>query len=802
MLTLWIQDLRYALRQLRRSGSFTAAVILTLAVGIGLNAAIFTIVDCVLLKPLGYHDAERIYSIDTRFLDEHRSVAKLGGEDYFDVAQGLHSLDSVAYYSADQDAVQLNGKSLYLRMAGVSPRFGEVMGVEPVAGRLFRPDEVNGTEALVSEAFARDRFGSAQAAVGRPLDFNQKSRTIVGVLPSGFSFPEKSEVWIELPARPDTPSRTAYNQRAIGKTKPGVSAGQLNAELATLSRQLQTAYPEDKEKALEAVSLQDQIVVGIRPLLRLLMGSAALVMLIVCANIGHLQLVRSTRMQRDVSIRAALGATPAAVVRRVVLESLLLALAGCAAALLIAYPALRVLTLMAPPETPRLADVNLNAAVLIFSFIASLATMVITALAPSWRSWRANPATALKQEQTSSSESRRSQRLRDGLIVGQVALTLTLSVASVLLVRQMIAEAKQSLGFDAGHLVILDTHSPYPPDGQEQSAVARLQALMDTIAHTPGVTDVGAAEGVPIASDIPDAGYAIRGRSEFKPGAKLPWSDIQAVTPGFFRTMRIPLLQGRLLTDSDGATGGGVVVISQELAREQFPGVNPIGQQVMNGWGAPSKWWTIVGVVGSVRQTSAASPTEQTMYAPLAQMPFRAPGMQIAVRTHGNTEEMAQSLERLILRRYPLVAVSATTMSDAIGESSRAERFRTMLLSCFAGISILLAAVGMYGVTAYTVAQRRFEIALRFALGARRGQIVAMTLQHGVGVAGVGIAAGLVLSFALYHVFGSLLGKLPGFDAASYAIAVLAVLAISTAAVLIPGRRAAQVEPMQVLRGE
>jgi putative ABC transport system permease protein len=802
MINLWVRDLRYAFRQLRRSPSFAAGVVLTLAIGIGMNAAIFTIVDCVLLRPLGYQDADRIYSINTRFLDENRSAAKLGGDDYADVARQVHSLESVAYYNAWQDAVQLNGQSLYLRLAAVSPQFGSVMGVEPVAGRLFRPDEVNGAEVLVSSAFARDHFGSAQAALGRPLGYDQRARTIVGVLPDGFSFPERSEVWIELPAKPDIPSRTAYNQRGIGKTKPGVSAAQLNAELATLSRQLQSAYPEDREKTLEAVSLQDQIVVGIRPLLRLLMGSAALVLLIVCANIGHLQLVRSTRMQRDVSIRTALGATPAAVVRRVLLESLLLAVAGCAGALLIAYAALHILTLMAPADTPRLVDVHLNADVLMFSFIAGMATMVVTALAPAWRSWRANPAAALKREQSSSSDGRRSQRLRDGLIVGQVALTLTLSVASVLLVRQMIAEARQYLGFDADHLVILDTHAPYPPDGQEQSAVVKLQVLMEAIAHAPGVTDVGAAEGVPIASDIPDAAYAIRGRTEFKPGAKLPWSDIQAVTPGFFRTMRIPLLQGRLFDDADGSSQQGIVVISQELAREQFPGVNPIGQQIMNGWGFPAKWWTIVGVVGSVRQTSAASPMGQTMYAPLAQMPFRAPSMQIAVRTHGDPDAMAQSLERLILRQYPLVAVNTTTMRDAIGESARAERFRTVLLSCFAAISILLAALGMYGVTAYTVAQRRFEIALRFALGARRGQILAMTLQHGVGVAAIGIAVGLALTFALYRVFGNLLGKLPAFDAASYAMAIAGVLVVSAAAVLIPGRRAAQVEPMQVLRGE
>jgi putative ABC transport system permease protein len=802
MTSLWVRDLRYALRQLRRSGSFTAAVILTLAVGIGLNAAIFTIVDCVLLKPLGYHDADRIYSIDTRDLHAGRSFAKIGGDDYVDVAARVGSLQAVAYYNNGEDGVQLNGRSYYLNMAVVSPQFGAVMGVEPVAGRLFH-DDVDGSEALVASSFAREHFGSAQAALGQALDWDQRTRTIVGVLPDGFSFPGKTVVWIEQPAKPEIPSRTAYNQRAVGKVRPGISSAQLNAELATLSRQLQAAYPEDREKALEAVPLQDQIVGSIRPILRLLMGSAALVLLIVCANVGHLQLVRSTRMQRDVSIRTALGATPRAVVRRVLLESLLLAAGGCGAALLIAAPALRVLTLMAPAETPRLGDVRLNTDVLLFSFLASLATMVVTALVPAWRSWRTSPAAILKLEQTSASGSGHSQRLRDGLIVGQVALTLTLSVASVLLVRQMIADANQYLGFDADHLVLLDTHSPYPATGQEQTAVVRLQSMLDAIRQVPGVKDVAADSGVPMSSGTSDVGYAIRGRTEFKPGVALPDADIQPVTPGYFRAMGIPLLSGRLLSDSDTQSSTPVLLVSADLARQQFKGMNPIGQQIMCGYdfSAPT-WWTIVGVVGSVRQDSPASSPAQTFYVPIAQHAFRAAEVQIVVRTARDPAVMIDALQRLLRREYPLVAASATTMREAIGESERGQRFRTMLLSCFAFISILLAAVGMYGVTAYSVAQRRFEIALRFALGARRGQVLAMTLRGGIVVAAIGIAAGLALTFAALRIYGSQFGKLPAFDGTSYAIAVLGVLAVSAAAVLIPSRRAAQVEPMQVLRGE
>ena len=805
MAAIWIQDLHYALRQLRRSPSFTAAVVFTLAVGIGLNAAIFTIVDCVLIKPLGYHDADRIYSINTRFLNENRSINSVGGDDYVDAASQIRSLESAAYYGSGQDGMQLNGQSLYLDMALVSPQFGSVMGVEPVAGRLFN-ENAGGTEALVSSSFAEQHFGSAQSAIGHALQYDGRTRTIVGVLPIGFSFPGKTVVWVEAAPHPETPSRTAYNQRAIARVKPGVTATQLNAEMSTLSRQLQIAYPDDRHKALEAVSLHDQIVGSIRPTLRLLMGSVVIVLLIVCANIGHLQLVRSTQMRRDASIRTALGATSSAIARRALMESLILATTGCALALVIAQPALHLLTVMAQDQIPRLADVRLNRDVLLFSFIMSLATMLVTALLPAWRAVTVSPSAVLKQEQVGSSESRRSRRLRDALIVAEVALTLTLSVASVLLARQMIAQSRQDLGFVPDHLLVMDTHTALPPSQanfeSSPAALATLRDLLGSVAKVPGVRSVAAVEGVPMGPGTSDVGYAIRGRMEFKPGQPLPDADIQPVTSAYFQTMGIPLLKGRLIGEQDNENSAPVLVVSRELAQQVFPGQNPVGQQIMCGYDTELKWWTIVGVVGDIRQSSPASPFAQTMYVPVAQHSFRAADMQIVVRSGLDPGVMASTLESMLKRNYPQVAVSSTTMREAIGESSRAQRFRTLLFSGFAGVAILLAAVGMYGVTAYTVAQRRFEFALRFALGARRGQIVTMTLSHGIAVASLGIAAGIVFSIALLRVVGDVLGKFPAFDPASYAVAIFSVFAISVAAAIIPSRRASQVEPMRVLRGD
>jgi putative ABC transport system permease protein len=552
--------------------------------------------------------------------------------------------------------------------------------------------------------------------------------------------------------------------------------------------------------------LQEQIVGSIRPMLRLLMGSVAVVLLIVCANIGHLQLVRSTQMRRDSTIRTALGATGRAIARRALIESLILAAAGCTLALLIAQPALHLLTGMAQNQIPRLVEVHLNRDVFLFSFLMSMAAMLVTALLPAWRSVTASPAAILKQDQAGSSETRSSRRLRDALIVGEVALTLTLSVASVLLARQMIAQSRQDLGFQPDNLLVMDTHTElaHTQANFESSpvALANLSNLLDSIAKVPGVKSVAADAGVPMGSGPADVGFAIRGRMKFKPGQQLPDADIQPITTAYFQTMGIPLLAGRQLTDSDNESSAPVLVVSRELAQKVFPGQNPIGQQIMCGYDLESKWWTIVGVVGDIRQDSPASPLAQTIYVPVAQHSFRAADIQIVIRTAIDPAAMAATLEPMLKRDYPQVAVSSTTMRDAVGESSRAQRFRTLLFAAFAAVAILLAAVGMYGVTAYTVAQRRFEFALRFALGAQRSQIATMTLFHGIAIACLGIGVGIALSLALLRVLGNVLGELPAFDPASYAIGILCVLALAITAAIIPSRRASQVEPMRVLRGD
>jgi putative ABC transport system permease protein len=824
-----IDDLRLAVRQLGRSRSFTFAVILTLALGIGLNAAIFTMVDCVLLRPLGYRDAERIYGINTRFLEEHRAIPRLGGADYTDLAERMGSFEYSAYYSAYPAGLQAAGRTIFTDIATASPEFGQVMGVEPMAGRVFavtahaKNDVKDPDEAMVSSAFARENFGGAAQALGKTVKFNEKLRTIVGVLPDGFSFPAKTQVWIEAPSQPEIAARSSYNQRVVAKVRAGVSAEQLNAEIATISKQLAASIPEDKTKALEAVSLQEQIVGKIRPVMRLLMGAVAVVLLIVCANITHLQLVRATRQRREVTIRTALGASRRSLAGRAGIEVLLLAVAGCAAGVLVALPALRLLVRLAPQEIPRLTDVRLNLDVILFSFLVSLAAMAVTALLPLWRSWQVDPAGAMKQDAARGTESRGSGRLRQALIVAEVALTLTLSVAAILLVRQLIAQAQQDLGFSPEKLVVLDTRMSSatgpllakltgdgPPSAElaaqiEKAGVVDVQALnsmLDGIRAVPGVAKADAVYGAPMTQWGSNVGYAVRGVSTFTPGANLPNANIGTMTPGYLKTMGIPVLKGRDITEADGPGSEKVLLISESMAKQSFAGVDPVGKQIMCGWDLTGGWWTIVGVVGDVRQDSPGIPPGPTIYTPVAQHPLAAQNMQVVVRTLADAGAMSETLTQMMKQRYRQVAVQATTMRENIGESERGQHFRTLLFGSFAGVSILLAVVGMFGVTAYTVAQKRFEFALRFALGARREQVLGSVLRDALTVAGVGVIGGVALTLALMRVLGTLLGETQGFDAFSFGVAAVGVLLVSLAATLQPAYRAATVEPMQVLRDE
>ena len=782
-MTSLLQNLQFAFRSLRKAPAFALTVVATLAIGIGLNEAIFTVVDNVLLRPLGYRDADRIVALRTHFNNENRSIPRLSGKDYEDLLSQVHGLECIARYGNSPEGISLHGTSLYTAVASVSPQFMEVLGVQPLAGRLFNPADLDGKDALVSASFVRDSMNTTPAAaLGQTIRFEGSLYTVAGVLPEGFTFPARTQVWFEIPMIEPVSSRSSYDSRVIAKRRPGVSQAALDAELAHFTATLQRTYDENRHKSFETVSLQEQLTGRIRPTLNLLMGAVGVVLLIVCANLMHLLLVRATRTLRATTIRTALGASRATLAAGALAETAILAALGTAAAILLAVPALRLLVRLAPPLTPRLAEVHLNLDVIAFSFVVALAVMVLAALIPVWRSWHIDPATALRADSARATESPASLRLRGGFIVTEVALTL--SVAAILLTRQLIAQSHQDLGFAPESLLTLDAHTilatPTPAftDADEAAyslKLAQLDALLQATTAVPGVTSAAAIAGAPMGFGGSDASFAIKGVSDFGRAAiDFPNADMRHVTPGAFTTLGVPLLQGRFFSPNDRLNTPPVVLINQALAAQSFPGQNPLGKQLRFGYDKESSaaWATIVGVVGDMRSESPAALPRPTVYLPIAQHPREASNMQLLVRTSVAPEAMIHTLEASLLKSHPEVAIASSTMRRNIGDLQQAERFRTTLFTLFAAVSILLAAIGMYGVTA----QRRFEFGLRVALGATRAQVLTLVLGNAAAVAGLGIAAVVLLSLALTRLVADVVGKLPGFDPIAYALAAAASL--------------------------
>jgi putative ABC transport system permease protein len=450
--------------------------------------------------------------------------------------------------------------------------------------------------------------------------------------------------------------------------------------------------------------------------------------------------------------------------------------------------------------------------------------MALTAVLPVWRSWHIDPATVLRQDASRGTESRGSLRLRNSFVVAEIALTLTLSVASVLTVRELLRESRESLGFAADNLVTLDMHTvattrlpDFPNDGtpaQQEAAinatksaasayVQHLNNLLDTLRSVPGVTSAAAVLGAPMTDGGITVAYAVAGRQVFAPPFQgLPYGDVHTVTPGFFNTMGIPVLRGRSLSDADTLGSPLVVLISAALAHKIFPGQDPIGQRIVCGFDSMGDAWTIVGVTGDIRSAQPGHLPPHALYVPVAQHPLSATDMQLIVRTRGDAPAMADGLRRRLVETHPEVAVKSSTMLRDVDETERPQQFRTLLLSSFAAVSILLAMVGMYGVTSYSVAQRKFEFGLRTAVGASRGQLLAMVLRKATRTALLGVAVGVLLSLALGKVMSNMLGQKQQLDPLSFTIATAVVLAIALLATLIPARAAAAVDPMNVLRSE
>jgi putative ABC transport system permease protein len=797
-----LHDFRYAARQLWKHPVFTLTAVLTLALGIGANTAIFTVVQSVLLSPLPYHDAGRIMALDTYFTNKARMHNRVTGPDAVDMRTQAHSLEAVSLYNEGLQGVQLRDHAVFTPVTIIDADFARVFGLAPVAGRTFTEQEI-GRAALVSERFARDQFGSAQAALGQTVNFQNQPLQITGVLPTSFDFPAKTQVWVTYPFHPEAENRTAYNYKSVARLRAGVSVGAAQAELKALSQHLAAAYPgSNKNKQMTVLPLQEELTGQVRPMLLLLLAAVGMVLLIACVNVTHLMLARSIDRQRELAVRTALGSSRWKLGQLVLAESFLVSLSGALLGVLLAVPVLRALLVMAPADLPRSAEIHLNGWVLAFTLALSFMATVLSSFVPARKAAKIAPAEALKVDSSRGISAKSASTLRNGLVVAEVAATFLLAVGAALLLRTMMTLMDRDLGYQPGNLLVVDAEAPGFDLKSGQEVARKYDEILAQLKAVPGVESTAGIYGLPTASSGSNGSYSVKGVPT--DNYHMPWAYFNVVTPGYFSTMKIRLLRGRDVSAQDTFDRQLVAVISESVAKQSFGNTDPIGKQVQLGLDLESlnKWITIVGVVADVRQDSPAQQPAPAIYMPMAQHPSRAPEINLVLRTKVPPLTLMNTVQTKIQHINPQIAMHFTTMDAMVGESIAAERFRSALLSSFAGVGLLLAMLGVYGTMAYSVAQRRFEIGVRMAFGAERQTVLRMILYHAAKLACLGIAVGLALSFALTRLMAGMLIGIRPVDPLSLITATALLLITATVAAFAPAWRAAQVDPMIALRAE
>jgi putative ABC transport system permease protein len=797
-----IQDARYALRTLAHNASFTAVAVLTLALGIGANTAMFSVFNGVLLRRLDYPNAARIVQLNTSNPQRGRTFPRVTGPDVADLGADANVLEQVSFYNGGDLGVQLADHAEFVGTHLVTPNFFAVFGVSPIFGRTFTPDDAR-RGAIVGRAFAERNFGSGPGALGRTLRMEGVAYDVVGVMPDTFRFPRDAQVWLARPPQPEkSESRTAFNYRAVALLKPGVSLEGANAQLDTIGARLRAAFPrENRDKTFVAVSLQEQLVGPVRATLYFLMGAVSLVLLIACANVANLLLARATARQREMALRAALGATRTAIARQLLVESAVLAVAGGTLGMLLAYGGTRVLTGSTVQQVglPRVADIQVNWVVFSFAILVSLAASVVFGLSPAWHASKVDVNDTLKHAGRGLAGS--SSRVRYALVVVQVALSFALAVGAGLLFRSFLALNSVDLGYRTGSMLVMQAHDPAHTLDEFVQVGRFFEHAVDEMKQIPGVTSAAGTMGLPTGPYGSNGGYVIDGQ-DFRAGtSSTGQANFTLAGPGYFSTMGIPLVRGRDFTSGDAYDRPFVAIVSESLARQSFPGQDPIGHTILCGLESP-KWMTIVGVVADVRQDSPASSTGPTLYMPLRQAPFHGNEIHIVMRTGVSPTSLIEPARTKMHALNADVATKFTTLEAMVSDSIATPRLRMTLVGVFAGLALLLAIAGMYGVMSYVTTQRVAEFGVRVALGASPRDVLGLVLGGAVRLTLAGVTAGLAVAAAVARVLNTMLFGLKATDAMTYAGVLLAVTPIIVLAAALPAWRASRADPVVALRSE
>lgn len=796
-----LNDLRYAFRQLKKSPGFAAVTILTLALGIGACTAIFSVVNVVLLRPLDYPDPERLVGIEETQLPQFPEFS-VSPPNFLDWERQTKSFEHLAAYSGA--GVNLTGEGEPQRLVGVkaTAHYFDVYGVKPVLGRTLLPEEDTPGKnhvVVLSYGFWQRLLGGASDVVGHQLQLNGEPYTVVGVAPQGFGQRTKVDAWMPMAFAPDetaNDARGAHYLNVAGRLRPGVTVAQAEAELKVLAAQLAQQYPDsNKGWGIFMLPLQDFALRDVRPVLYTLLGAVGCVLLTACANIANLLLARATARHREISIRAALGASRARLVRQLLTESVLLAVCGGLAGMLLARWGLDALLTLAPANLPRLTDIHLDAGVLVFSLALSVITGLVFGIAPAWLAARADVNEALKQSSRGSTESG-SGRLRSALVVIEVTFALMLLGGAGLLARSFMQLAHVDPGFVPENATVLRLSLPQKKYALPEQQTVFASALLERVKTLPGVQAAGLTQSMPLVGDYV-LGFNIEGRPAIAP-SDLPSTNYYAVTPEYFRAMGIRLVRGRVFTARDNAKAPPVAIINETLARQYFPNEDPIGKRI-NITNGPAAWREIVGIVGDIKQYGVDQTTTSQSYEPFAQKPFGS--LNVVIRTSGPPAALLGALRPTVYavdKDQPVGTIRP--LEEIVADSIARQRFAMTLLSVFSAVALVIAAVGIYGVMAYSVVQRTGEFGIRMALGAQQRDVLRLVLTQGGKLIGLGLIIGIAATLAVSRAMGSMLFNTSAQDPLTLASITLLLGAVALVACFLPARRATQVNPIEALR--
>jgi putative ABC transport system permease protein len=814
-----LQDIKYGVRMLLKDPGFTAVAVLTLALGIGANTAIFSVIDAVLLNRMPYPDAGRLVVVWEQNPGRGWFRNIISASNFLDWRRQNHVFTRMAAIS--EGSYDVSGKSEPAEVSGeqVSANFFSVLGVRAALGRAFSSDEdqPDGVRVVVlSNGLWKERYGGDPTLLGRTINISRIPYRVIGVMPQGFYFPpwgDRAELWIAgLDLR--QPKRDWHDYRSIARLKAGVTMAQAQAEMDTIARRLENQYPEQKGWGVQLVNLHEQVVGDTRPALLVLLAAVGMVLLIACANLANLQLGRVTAREKEIAVRNALGAGRPRVIRQLLTENVVLAVTGGGAGLILAAWGISLLRVLAPENTPGLGQAGVRTGVLAFTLVLSVCTGLAFGLMPALGASRVDLNQSLKESgRGTTAGGQRSNRLRGLLVSAELALALVLLVGAGLLIKTFVNLSQVDLGFDP-HQVLAMRIALLGPNYEERSRQAEFfRHLLHEVRSLPGVTSAAVIDGGGLP---PDGGngdsFLIAGRP-VPPPNEYPEAVNRVISADYFRTMGIPLVRGRVFTEADNQASPRVVVVNEKLAREHWPGGNPIGSQITfpgiedltlpGGAKRQPTQFSIVGVVRGERNLGLEIEPQAEVYLPYSQQPAYYVPRTLVVRTSIDPKSLLSAIRHqveLLDKDQPISDVR--TMDEVVAQAEAGHRFPALLLALFAGLALVLAGVGIYGVVSYSVGQRLHELGIRMALGAQRTDVLRLVVGQGLLLILMGVGMGLAAAFGLTRLMSGLLYGVRPTDLATFAVVSLVLAGVAVLASYIPARRAARVDPMVALRYE